>query len=126
VQHTTYTNVDYICRKISVFFRASGGSFGSVLDSHAGGPGSIPHVGGSVVKVVVVGLSSAVECVRSAVRRWWLQSCIVECGSSEVRKEEATGCMTAVKKKWSSAKVRHGSPNARNEPRMLFVSLNIL
>ena len=42
----------------------------------------------------------------------------VECGSSAVRKEEATGYMTAVRKTWSSAKVTHGSPNARSEPRM--------
>jgi hypothetical protein len=67
--------------KINVFSRTSSGSLGSVLDSHAGGPVSIPDVGDSVMKVVVAGLYRAVECGRNA-----------------VRKEEATRCITAVRK----------------------------
>ena len=51
VQHTMRTNINYICRKYNVFFRTSRGSLVSVLDSHAGGPGSIPEAGGGGCKL---------------------------------------------------------------------------
>ena len=44
-------------KKVDLFFRAFGGSLGSVLDSHAAGPGSIPDCA-SVVKVMRVCLSA--------------------------------------------------------------------
>ena len=53
MQHAMHTNVQYICQKRDVFLRAFGGPLGSVLDSHAAGPGSIPDYA-SVMKVARV------------------------------------------------------------------------
>jgi hypothetical protein len=49
--HTQSTRIFTIhVENVYIFFRAFGGSLGSVLDSHADGPGSIPAVSG-VMKV---------------------------------------------------------------------------
>jgi hypothetical protein len=76
---------------VSIYITYSG-SLVSVLDSRAGGPSSIPDVGGDILKVVVAGFYGAVPGLE-------------ECGRSAVREKEATGCMTADRKPWSRAKI---------------------
>ena len=75
---------------LASIYITSSGSLVRVLDSRAGGPGSIPDVGGGVLNVVVAGFYGAVPGLE-------------ECGRSAVRKKEAAGCMTADRKRWSRA-----------------------
>ena len=60
VQHKCTWIFTIEVKNIDVLFQTSSISLGIVQDSHARGPGSIPHAGDSVMKVMGAGLFGAV------------------------------------------------------------------
>ena len=91
-----------------------------MLDSHAGGPGSIPDVGDNAMKAVAASLYRAAAGSEEGKRSEVNSVVIVVVFVVSAKTRSRRGSRGVVQGR------RHGSPNARSEPRTFFVTLIIL